>query len=253
MKQFTVDELTVTVWADAATAARQAAQQAAARLQAAIAQRGAAAAIFATGQTQIPLLAALTATPGLDWSRITGFHLDEYLGLAADHPASFRRYLRDHLTRRVTCQAFHWLEGDCPQPLAECDHYTQLLQAQPLDLCCLGIGENGHLAFNEPHLADPADPYWVKLVKLEARNRQQQVRQGWFPSLAAVPSYAFTLTLPAIARARYPLGLALGSRKAAVVQALLYGPISAACPASFLRQQVGAELHLDQAAWTPAP
>ncbi|NJK99417.1 MAG: glucosamine-6-phosphate deaminase [Spirulinaceae cyanobacterium RM2_2_10] len=246
---FTVDRLTARVYPDPETLAEAAAQRAAAILRQAIAQQGQATAIFATGSSQLRFLAALTATADLDWPRITGFHLDEYLGIAADQPASFRRYLRDHLVKRVNFHAFHALEGDARQPLTECDRYTALLKAQPIDLCCLGVGENGHLAFNEPQLADPADPYWVKLVKLDARNRQQQVDQGFFPTLAAVPDYALTLTLPAIAAARHKLCLVMGARKAATVQTMLRGPIGSDCPASLLRQQTGVELYLDREAF----
>jgi len=248
VERFTVDTLTIQVYADATEVALAAAQRAAAILRAAIAQRGAAAAIFATGQSQLLFLDALSAAPDLDWSRATGFHLDEYVGLDAAHPASFRRYLRDRLVDRLPFQAFHTLAGDALDLQAEGDRYAALLRAQPLDLCCLGVGENGHLAFNEPHLADWNDRDWVKQVKLDERNRQQQVNQGFFPELAAVPTQALTLTIPAIASAQHQLCLAMGERKAAIVQTLLRSPIGSACPASLLRKLPSAELYLDREA-----
>ena len=171
-------------------------------LREALARQGSAAVIFAAANSQMQTLDALVALGGIDWSKVTLFHMDEYLGLDAAHPASFRRFLRERVESRVKPTQFHYLEGDTLLPLKECERYAKLLAAQPIDLCCLGIGENGHLAFNDPPVADFADPHTVKLVKLDTACRQQQVGEGHFPSLEAVPQYAFTLTIPALCTAR---------------------------------------------------
>lgn len=140
---------------------------------------------------------------------------------------------------------FHYIEGDAKEPLVECDRYSKLLKAQPIDLCCLGIGENGHLAFNEPSVADFNDPHSVKLVKLDNSTQQQQVDGGFFLHLEAVPQYAFTLTLPMICSAKKILCLAPGKRKDKAVKQMLSGCISTNCPASVLRTQAQATLFLD--------
>ena len=201
--------------------------------------------LLATGNSQIKFLQALLRLGQIDWSRIICFHLDEYLGISAEHPASFRHYLRHRVESLVLPKQFHYIEGDTLQPLAECDRYSKLLQTQAIDLCFLGLGENGHIAFNEPSVANFQDPYKVKLVKLEAANRQQQFRQGHFPTLESVPEYAFTVTIPQICTAKQIICLAPEKRKAKVVKEMLHGEITTNCPASFLRQQPQATLFLD--------
>jgi glucosamine-6-phosphate deaminase len=190
-------------------------------------------------------LEALIALEGIDWSRIILFHLDEYLGITSDHPASFRRYLRERVEEKVCPQQFYYIAGDTLQPIAECDRYTRLLENQPIDLCFLGIGENGHLAFNDPSVADFQDPAKVKLVKLDHVNRQQQVNTAYFANLADVPQYAFTVTISMICTAKKIICLAPATRKAQVVKTLLTGNITTNCPASILRQQPQATLFLD--------
>ena len=202
--------------------------------------------IFATGNSQIQFLDALTGLDGINWSRIICFHLDEYLGIDAEHPSSFRYYLRERLEKKVKPKKFNYIAGDTLQPLTECDRYTELLRLQSIDLCLLGVGENGHLGFNEPSVADFEDPHMVKLVKLDTVNHQQQVTQGHFPNLESVPKYAFTLTIPMICSANKILCLAPGKRKAKVVEQMLQGDINKNFPASILRQQTQATLFLDR-------
>jgi glucosamine-6-phosphate deaminase len=149
------------------------------------------------------------------------------------------------VAQRVRPKAFHGIEGEASQPLAECERYAKLLAAQPVDLCLLGIGENGHVAFNDPPVADFADKQAVKLVKLDEACRQQQVGEGHFPNLATVPQYAFTLTIPALCAARRMLCIVPECRKAQAVHDALRGPIGTACPASFLRRQGHCTLFLD--------
>lgn len=246
--RFQVGALTVQVYPTATALAAAAARLAAEQMAACLEKQTLATAVWATGRSQLEFLDQLTQPSALDWSRVVCFHLDEYLGLDADHAASFRRYLRQRLADRVQPQTFHYLAGDALEPIQECQRYEALLRSRPIDLCCLGVGENGHLAFNDPGVARFDEAAWVKLVRLDSRNRQQQLRTGHFTSLADVPKYAFTLTLPAICSARRILCLASGSHKAKVVQTLLQAPISARCPASVLRQQPQAILLLDAAA-----
>jgi glucosamine-6-phosphate deaminase len=243
--EFRTDALTVRVFPTQPALAAAAARDAADCLRAALARRGEARAILASATSQIQFLAALTASPDVDWSRVTLFHMDEYLGLSADHPASFRRFLREHVAGKIRPRALHLIAGDAPQPLQEIARYTALLNEAPVDLCCLGIGENGHLAFNDPPVADFHDPHTLKRVELDEACRRQQVGEGCFPSLDAVPRYAYTLTVPALCRAARLICVVPERRKAQAVRDALRGPIHAACPASILRRQPHATLFLD--------
>ena len=245
-RTFTVDQLEVRVHPDVAALAQEAAARAHALLVQAIAARGAATAILATGNSQLAFLDLLVARAGIDWSRVTIFHMDEYLGLGADHPASFRRYMRERVAARVRPKVFHYLAGDAELPIAECRRYQALLRAQSIDLCCLGIGENGHLAFNDPPVASFDTPDWVTLVKLDEACRRQQVGEGHFPALADAPAYALTLTIPALCAAECMLAIVPERRKAAAVATALRGPIATSSPASFLRRQSHCTLLLDE-------
>jgi glucosamine-6-phosphate deaminase len=244
-KTFQVDALAVRCYCSSSDLARDAALLARDYLESTIAQRGSAAVLLATGNSQIRFLEAVIGLGGVDWSKITFFHLDEYLGIDAAHAASFRRYLHERVEIPVKPLQFHYINGDALEPLAECDRYAQLLMAQPIDLCCLGLGENGHLAFNEPPVADFNDPRAVKLVKLDRSTRLAQVDRGHFPHLEAVPQYAFTLTLPSICSARKILCLAPGKHKNKAVKQMLAEPTGTKCPASVLRTQAQATLFLD--------
>ena len=244
-RAFTVDALPVRVHSTEAALAGDAALTARDLLCAAIESKGQAAAILATGNSQLQFLDSLVALGGVDWSRVTLFHMDEYLGLDDHHRASFRRYMRERVEARVRPLQFHYLAGDTLLPLTECERYTRLLLAQPIDLCCLGIGENGHIAFNDPPVADFADAHKVKLVKLDEDCRLQQVGEGHFPNLDAVPLYAFTLTIPMLCSARQMLCIVPERRKAQAVRDALRGPIHERCPASFLRRQSHCALYLD--------
>lgn len=248
-----VDDLTVQIYesaADVALAASAIAQQ---TLSAAIEQNGQARAIFATGRSQIQFLQHLSdpsidPATAIDWKKVSGFHLDEYLGIAADHPASFRHYLHEHLTSKVSLGQWYGLEGDGLLPLDICQDYEKRLRDRPTDLCCLGIGNNGHLAFNDPAVARFDDPHWVKIVRLDEKNRQQQADSSVFETLSAVPQYAFTLTLSAIRMAQQNLCLAYGDGKAKILDKTLTSDIGPHCPSSFLRRMPQAILLTDRAA-----
>jgi glucosamine-6-phosphate deaminase len=242
----TADALPVRIYATPEELAQDAARVAQQRLQETLAAQGAAAVILATGNSQLQFLEALAVLGGVEWSRVTLFHMDEYLGIDANHRGSFRRYMRERVEARLKPKQFHYIEGDALLPLTECTRYSDLLAAQPIDLCCLGIGENGHLAFNDPPVADFADPHRVKLVKLDEPCRQQQVGEGHFANLEAVPQYAFTLTVPMLCSARRMLCIVPERRKAQAVKDALIGPIHTNCPASFLRKQSHCTLFLDR-------
>jgi len=240
-----VDRLDVEIHADGAALASAAADEAAAILSAAVAERGAVNAMFATGNSQFAFIAALVPREGLPWPAATLFHMDEYVGVGPDHPAGFRRWIRERIGDRVGARVVHYIDG-LADPEAECARYAALLRAHPLDLCVLGIGENGHLAFNDPPVADFDDPLDVKVVELDLACRRQQVGEGHFPDVDAVPTHAITVTVPALLRARRVIAVVPEERKAAPVRDALLGPVSTACPASALRTSGNATLHLDR-------
>ena len=246
VKNFQVDDLTIRLCDRSTTLTADAAQIAQTYLSTLLTKQRQATVILATGNSQLKFLEALIALGGVDWSRIVFFHLDEYLGISPQHPASFRYYLHKNVEKKVNAAAFHYIEGDAVEPVAECEVYGQLLRSQPIDLCFLGIGENGHLAFNEPSVASFDETQQIKLVKLESATRQQQVGEGHFANVADVPQYAFTLTIPQICQSRKILCLAPEKRKATAVKNMLQLPISTNCPASILRQQSQAILFLDR-------
>jgi glucosamine-6-phosphate deaminase len=224
--------------------AARAAADAAAVIGAAVATAGRANVMLATGNSQLAFLAAL-AGHQLDWSRVTCFHMDEYVGIDAGHPASFRRYLRERVEAVVRPRAFHYIEGDAADPEAECRRYAALLADHPLDLCCLGIGENGHLAFNDPPVADFDDPQAVKVVTLDDACRRQQVGEGHFATVDQVPPRAITVTIPALLAAATVMAVVPEARKAEPVRRALTEPVSTACPATVLRTRANVRLYLD--------
>lgn len=244
MRTAKFDLLNVHIHADRPTMGLAAAADAFAVICRAIAEKGTARVVFACAPSQAEMLAALRARE-IEWPHVTGFHMDEYLGLGADHPASFRHFLAQHLLRHVHLREFHGIRGEATDRESECARYAGLLQAAPIDLVCLGIGENGHLAFNDPPVADFNDPAAVKVVELDEPCRRQQVNDGCFPSFNAVPRHAFTLTIPALLSARSLVVTVPGPRKAAAIRAALLGPIATSCPASILRTHRSAVLHLD--------
>lgn len=245
VKHFNVDSLPVKIFANRADLAQFAASEVHGFLRDVIAKKGSAAAILATGNSQIDFLQRLVAMPGIDWKKVTLFHMDEYLGISATDKASFRKYLRERVETLVKPGAFHYIEGDAPLPLDEIERYTNLLNAQPIDLCCMGVGENGHIAFNDPPVANFRDRHLLKLVQLDDACKMQQVREGHFPSIEAVPPYAYTLTIPALFKAGKVICIAPETRKAKAIREMLRGEISTACPASALRTQSQAVLLLD--------
>ena len=230
-----VDDLSVVIANSAEELAQNAANLARQYLQSLLARQDTVSVILATGNSQLKFLDAIARGNELDWSRIILFHLDGYLGISPEHPSSFRYYLHHKVERRVQPGTFNYIQGDAPQPLAECFRYSQLLQQQKIDLCMLGIGDSGHLAFNEPSVADLDDSEVIKLVRLETKTRQQEVNRGYFDDLADVPKYAYTLTIPTICSAKKIFCLAGGDRKAELVRRTLKDAIATEFPATILR------------------
>ncbi|ACK73592.1 glucosamine/galactosamine-6-phosphate isomerase [Gloeothece citriformis PCC 7424] len=243
--QFKKDTLSVWVCPSSKTLAQTAAESVEEYLHPIFSKQQTATLVLATGNSQLEFLAHLVAREQIDWSRIILFHLDEYLGISADSPASFRYYLQENLIKHISPKHFYGIEAEALEPLAECERYSQLLKQHPIDLCFLGIGSNGHLAFNEPGVANFKDPYPVKLVKLAEKTRLTQVEQGHFSHLDTVPQYAYTLTLSTILTANKIICLASGTTKAPIVKQMLTDTITPACPASGLRFHPNTTLFLD--------
>ncbi|HTX76554.1 MAG TPA: glucosamine-6-phosphate deaminase [Terracidiphilus sp.] len=235
----------VEIYATAKAAGQAAAESAAAALRKLASQREVVGVIFATGASQFETLHALTSIPDLPWEKVHGFHMDEYVGIDANHPASFRRYLRERLTSRVPMAAFHEIDGSASDREKVRREYIEALKAADPQVCLLGIGENGHLAFNDPHEADFEDPQPMKTVTLDRACREQQLAEGWFASLDQVPNHALTLTIPMLLKVPKLIASVPGRRKAAIVRRTLKDPISSRCPATILRTHPDVTVFLD--------
>jgi glucosamine-6-phosphate deaminase len=202
--------------------------------------------VLATGNSMLTFLSALSQEGGVEWGRINIFHLDEYLGMPDTHPASFRRYLHENIVDLVNPLSFNEIVGDAWDITKECARYENLLKETTIDICCLGIGENGHIAFNDPPVADFEDPFWVKVVALDNACRLQQVGEGHFVSLEDAPSHAITLTISALLAAKQILAIVPEKRKADAVEKALKGEIDTRCPASILQKTPQVSMFLDR-------
>ena len=242
----TYGELRVEIHPDEASLGVAAARDAAVAIRLAVSAGGGARVILATGNSQLAFLSALAATPDVPWRQVELFHMDEYVGLGGDHPASFRRFLRERIVERVGPRAFHEIRGDVP-PEPEAARYGDLLTARRIDLTCMGIGENGHLAFNDPPEARFDDPAGARIVRLDEVSRRQQVGEGHFQSIDDVPTHAITLTIPTLLAAARVQVVVPEARKAVAVRRSLLGPVDKACPASILQRTQHAVLYLDAA------
>ena len=233
--------------ASAAELGRAAARQAAEAIRAAVAAKGRAGLVLATGASQFETLAGLVASEGIDWSAVVMFHLDEYIGLPESHPASFRRYLRERFIEKVPALAGAYLvNGEADDPHAECRRLGALLAGHPIDVMLAGIGENGHLAFNDPPADfDTREAYIV--VDLDERCRRQQVGEGWFARLLDVPARAISMSIRQILQSRTIILSVPDGRKAHAVRDAVEGPVTNRCPASILRQHPDCRLLLDAA------
>lgn len=242
----TYDRLLVEVYSSPAALGKASARDFAEALREILNSRDSTSVIFASANSQLPFLEALRARQDIEWGRVHVLHMDEYLGMSSDHPASFRRFLYEQLVRWVHPLRFHQLRGDARDPVEEVERYSALIKELDPSICVLGIGENGHLAFNDPP-ADFATADLVHRVKLDDACRQQQAGEGHFPRPEDVPAEALSLTIPALLRPGHVLGVVPERRKAHAVRAALQDPVSPDCPASILRTIPSAKLYLDTA------
>lgn len=201
--------------------------------------------VFAAAPSQDEFLSCLVADRRIDWTRINAFHMDEYIGIDPEAPQSFGNFLRQRIFGKVPFRSVHYLDGTARNLDAECRRYSELLLRYPTDIVCLGIGENGHIAFNDPAVADFNDPWLVKVVELDPVCRQQQVNEKCFEAFDLVPAKALTLTIPALLRADWMFCVVPFRNKADAVYNTVYGEISEKCPASILRKKENSCLYLN--------
>ncbi|MDR1531733.1 MAG: 6-phosphogluconolactonase [Clostridiales bacterium] len=245
LRETKIDNLRVHVYASRTAMGNAAAKDAAGAIQEAIEKNGAANVVFAAAPSQREVLAGLLASD-LDWKRVRAFQQDEYIGLDSGHPAGFGNFLRRHIFGKAPFREVFLMECAARETASEsCVRYCALLEKYPPDVILLGFGENGHLAFNDPPVADFNDPLGVKPVLLDPVCRRQQVNDGCFAALEEVPEYAITLTIPRIMSAPRAVVTVPGPSKADAVRAALLGPVSSLCPASILRTHPDAALYLD--------
>ena len=244
-RSLTVTKMLLRVFNDKVSLGRAAAEQAATAIRNAISARGQARIIAATAASQLEFLDALTKSPGIDWNKVEAFHLDEYIGLPVTHPGSFRKMLMEQLVNKTGIKKYHLLAGDAPDPAAVAREVGKQLASAPIDIAFLGIGENGHIAFNDP----PADfeteaPYII--LNLDEACRQQQVGEAWFADISKVPTRALSMSARQILKAREILAVVPDQRKAKAIKACFEGEISPMAPASILRRHANATVYLDK-------
>jgi glucosamine-6-phosphate deaminase len=248
LRQFFVDKFDVRVYPTRKEMGTACAAEAGKVLRQLLAEKESVNIIFASAPSQLEVLEGLLIQEGIAWDRVNAFHMDEYVGLPADAPQGFGNYLKVRFFSKLPFRHVFYMDGNAPDLDSECERYATLLREHPVDIAFLGIGENGHLAFNDPHIADFNDPLLVKLNKdLDPVCRQQQVTDNLFMSLSDVPHHAITITLPGLLAAKYAYAIVPGQTKQQVVKKCLEGPISTECPGSILRQHEKAQLYLDDA------
>jgi len=239
------DRLSARTYADRAAMGEAASHDIAGALRQRLKAKGAVRMIFAAAPSQADMLRALQQAPDIDWRRVTAFHMDEYIGLPNGAPERFAAWLTRHLFAALPFGEIHLIDASA-EPEAEARRYAALLDTAPIDIVSLGVGVNGHIAFNDPPVADFDDPLDVKIVELDETCRQQQVDDKCFARLADVPERAITLTIPRLLRADRLFCVAPGAAKKPAIQQALLGPLSTACPASILRQHPNCALYLDR-------
>lgn len=248
MRVLQIDQLRIEIYPDRHSLGTAAAHAVARAMREALAQKDQIFMAFAAAPSQNEFLAILASIKGLDWPRVATFQLDEYVGLSPDKPQRFANFLQTHLYRHVNPGLTHFLDGNARSLDGECDRYSKLLECYPLDIACIGVGQNGHIAFNEPGEADFSDDQMVRIVDLDPGSRMQQVQDGCFARVEEVPRSALTLSIPAIVKSAQIYCIVPGSHKAQAIRDTLRSPISSTCPASILRRHQQATLYLDQEA-----
>jgi glucosamine-6-phosphate deaminase len=244
LRRFHSGEAEVEIYRSSVESGAAAAEKAARIIRAAIASHGRARVIGATGNSQIPFIEALVQED-VQWTAVELFHMDEYVGMRPDHPSSFRYWIRTRLEERVHPSKTHYLKGDAPDLKAEIRRYSELLNAAPIDVAFVGFGENGHIAFNDPPVADFHDPETLKMIALDDACRRQQAGEGHFADVASVPLHALTITCTGLLRAEAWVCHVPDSRKAEAVKNALEGPVSESCPASLVQRHANSYVFLD--------
>lgn len=245
-KELKVDNLVVNIYPDRPSMGKAAADLVHNRIIQLLGQQESVNMIFAAAPSQNEFLMALRQYADIEWGRINAFHMDEYIGLPLNDPALFSSFLRGRIFDHLPFRSLNYLNGSAVDMQQECTRYTKLLLENPTDIVCMGIGENGHIAFNDPHVANFDDPAMVKIVDLDLACRQQQVNDGCFPKLEKVPTHAITLTIPALMAGKYIYSMVPGKNKAGAVYHTLIEQVNEACPASSLRTHSNAMLFLDE-------
>lgn len=202
--------------------------------------------IFAAAPSQNETLETLIKEPGIEWERINAYHMDEYVGLAPEHPAGFRNYLNRTIFEKMPFKTINLINGNAEDAYEEAKRYGELLKTHPVDICLLGVGENGHLAFNDPGVAEFDDPVRAKVVPLDEVCRQQQVNDGCFEKIDEVPTHAITVTIPGLTAAKYMFCSVPAATKARAIKDMLSGEVTEKCPASILTEHEAAVLYLDK-------
>lgn len=245
-EQILVDNLTTRIYTDRNELGRNAGREIADKIRELHKSQELVNMIFAAAPSQNETLDQLVEEPGIDWNRINAFHMDEYVGLDDNSPQKFGNYLKDRLFKKLSFLAVHYLNGNAEDMEQECMRYEDLLKKNPTDIVCMGIGENTHIAFNDPHVSDFNDPQLVKIVDLDHACRQQQVNDGCFENIGAVPTHAITLTVPALAQSKYVFCMVPGEKKAQAVYLTFTEKIDDKIPSTILRRHSNAILFLDQ-------
>ncbi len=244
--KFEIENLKVSVYANRMEMGHAAATEAADRINELLAAKdGIISIVFAAAPSQNEFLQHLSRNTSINWGRIIAFHMDEYVGIDTQAPQSFSSFLRKSIFEKVPLHAVHYINGSAADVEAECGRYTQLLKQYPPDIVCMGIGENTHIAFNDPYIADFNDPQLVKTVTLDLASREQQVHDGCFPELSAVPVKAITLTVPALMQGTTLFCMVPGRNKAKPIYQTLYDEVSNATPSTALRTHADARLYID--------
>lgn len=242
---FTADKLNIIVAENRKLAARHAALSVNRIISKLLTEKKEIRMVFAAAPSQSEFLDELIHSSGIEWNRITAFHTDEYIGLKKDAPQLFGNYLHEHLFSKVNFKSVYKINPETENYEDECSRYSGLINEGPIDIICMGIGDNGHIAFNDPPTADFNDTAIIRVVELDERCRMQQVNDGCFESIDQVPAKAITLTVPALMSAEYLSIVIPGSSKSEAVMNSLKGPVNEACPASILRTHLNARMFLD--------
>ncbi len=245
IKSFQKDRLTVNIYPTRREMGLSAAVDAAKTIKELLSQKSELNMIFAAAPSQNEFLEALCTEPGIDWQRVNAFHMDEYIGLPADAPQGFGNFLRKRIFDKLPFRSVNYLNGNNPDPAKECERYEALLKQHPVDIVCMGIGENGHIAFNDPHVARFDDPSLVKIVDLDEKCRMQQVNDGCFAVIGDVPTHALTLTVPALMNGKNLFCMVPAKTKAWAVYHTINDPVSENIPATCLRNHKNAILYID--------